>query len=222
MTTSFLKAQDLIKTEIITLGLEGKIEPYYYISKKKAHKLLVSRTHITGPIKYEGSSSLKLYLNEPTEEAIKNKKSPLPKPDLQVKLDPRKGQILLLFSETPTSDSGEKNTGVKALPLSNKNSSRGDYQVLNFSTKDLYISIADQKKKLQAQGSKTFSSPAWKQKITTLPIVLGMKRDDKIDVAYSSRWGHRPNQRVLLFVFDKPGKKPSLSVRRFFDHPQGT
>ena len=43
--------------------------------------------------------------------------------------------------------------------------------------------------------------------------------DGKLERVYSSVWGHRPERRMFVFIFDRPDKNRPLDIRMFFDLP---
>ncbi len=219
MTASLTRAGDMIKTEIVTLSLKGKVGPYYYVDKDGVKELPVSRHGIGSPIRYHGSTTLGLYLDKPSSSALKDKKHSLPQPDLQVRLSNKTGRVILLFSQRIANQDKTKTTTVRPFFLSNKTSSKGDYLVFNLSKRDVYISLDKKRKQIKPMKQSILSSPAWKKQAGDLQIALGQKQNKKIKSVYNSVWGHRPSQRAILFVYDRGGKKGGLGIRRYYDHP---
>jgi|GEM_PF-1452478 hypothetical protein len=222
MAANLSIAGDTIKTELITLGIKAQIGPYYYLDKNEVKELSISRHGISSPVIYRGSIGLLLYLNKPTAEDIKNlksKKDPAPKPDLVVKLDKTTGRTLLLFSQRKTKENEPSSTLVRSHPISNTSSSNGDYLIFNLSKLDVYILLDKKIKQIKPQKSVTFKAATWKESAVDLEIKLGQKKDDQLKSVYNSVWGHQPNQRAILFVYDRGGKKGGLAIRRYYDHP---
>lgn len=48
-------------------------------------------------------------------------------------------------------------------------------------------------------------------------VKLGVRKEGKTRVVYSSVWGHRPGRRLFLFILDHPDDYRPLEVRRFYD-----
>ncbi len=219
MAVKLVKADDSIRTEIITLSMNAKLGPYFYLDKNEVKQLPLSRHGVSSPITYKGSTKLQLFLNKPSPEAIdnlRNKKNPQPKPDLEVNLSQKTGRTILLFSQVRTTGKATPSTVVRPYAISNNTNSKGDYLVFNLSKNDAFISLDKKTKQIKPSQQVTLSSPSWKKKPGDLAITLAQKKNNKLEPVYNSIWGHQPKQRAILFIYDH---KSRLAIRRYYDHP---
>lgn len=206
---------EMIKTEFLTLSFNGSPPTYYYRNGKKVEELHASRQGISAPVFYTGNRILSLYekatdLTPPKEGEV------APKPLIQVKLPSRSDRVLLVFAYT-----GKKGElpALKAYGISDKSLGEGDYRVLNFSKQDIYV-VLDKKRAAVAAGQQAnISGGSWRGEVQDLDVNFGMKANGKIESVYSSVWGHRPERRCFIFVFDRGEKFRPLDIRTFFDVP---
>ncbi|MEM9236925.1 MAG: hypothetical protein AAGB14_09105 [Verrucomicrobiota bacterium] len=205
-----------VSTEIIALGFGKSAFPgYWYRAGKKGVKMDISRQGIGFPIQYKGPRVLSFYENQ-TDLAKPPEGEAPPKPLARVKLPTGSDRVLLVFALT---EKNQKIPVIRAYGVSTDKMKAGDYRLLNFSKNTIY-SILNEKRNSTPPGKiSNIRETGWSGEVQDMNVQFGIKDGDKTKRVYSSVWGHRPERRNFIFVFDQDDRFRPLDVRMFYDLP---
>lgn len=207
--------QEIIKTELLTLSLNGIVPGYYYRNGKEVMKLTASTDGISPPIYYVGPGVLGLYKDKADLEPPPAGKEP-PKPLLTVAISKDSDRTLLVFAYTNRDTELPK---LKSYAISDQSLKAGDYRIFNTSNIEIYAVFDDKKVVVPAAKEGIVSASGWGNNIKDLNVKFGMKVGDEIKSVYSSVWGHRPERRSFIFVFQGSDKYRPLTIKKFYDLP---
>ena len=206
-----------ITTELVTLALGRGVPAYYYGDRKDVVKLETSTRGIGAPVTYRGPTDLLLYL-EPSGPNGGDGKGLKPKPALTVSLPTGQNRILLIFTTSRTGQGSQ--TKVRALGIATDKMKSGDYRIYNFARKGVYVVMNKAKAIIQPGKSADITSTSLQSDIQDMVVRFGLKDGDGLRQVYSSAWGHRPERRSFLFIFDRDDKYSPFEIRRYHDVPQ--
>ena len=206
---------EVIKTELLTLSINGDVGGYYYRNGKGMEMLQASSDGISVPIYYEGSPVLFLY-HKKADLAPVAKGQKAPEPALKVSVASGANRTLLIFAFGGDPDTPPK---VKAYGITDTAFSEGDYRVYNFASQNVYIALNDEKLAVAPGKLGNVRGGSWGKKIQDMRVQLGRKDGSKIVPVYSSMWGHRPERRNFIFVFDRNHERKPFDIKRFYDLP---
>ena len=108
---------------------------------------------------------------------------------------------------------------VRAVGISTGELREGDYRVFNFSRQPVFAILNDKKVRVPPGKTTDLSAPSWRRETMDMTVKLGLPKEGKVQVVYSSVWGHRPGRRMFLFILDRSDEFRPLDIRRFFDVP---
>jgi len=214
---SQIHAQDsnIVTKEILTVCVNGQMDGLYYRSGNDVYRLRAFQTGIGAPILYKGTNPLYLYA-KPSDLLPPKKGEIVPKPVAKVTF-PSDKRVLLIFKK------GMKNKSkisVSAFGASTDSLQAGDYRIYNFSQQNIYTMMGKKKVKILPRKHTVLSSSQWRQGIMDLEVRFGIESKKSVKKVYSSVWGHRPQKRHFLFVFDRPNSpNRPLDIRRYYDVP---
>ena len=206
---------ETIKTELLTLSINGEVNGLFYKNGKGAQRLQASSGSISSPIFYEGPRVISLYKKAADLNPVPEGVTP-PKPLHQVKIPEGTNRTLLLFAFTGKPEDPPK---VRAYGITDSNFSEGDYRIYNFSTQNAYVMHNDDKVAVPSGKQGAVRGAKWGKKVQDMKVMLGKEEEGKLVPVYSSIWGHRPERRNFIFVFDQPGNKRKFNIKKFFDLP---
>ncbi|MEP4079535.1 hypothetical protein [Haloferula sp.] len=209
--------KEVVKTELMTLCFNGIVPSYYYMNGKKIMELTAHSQGISPPVFYSGSPVIALYGNKGDLESIKSGEDP-PKPQMSARIPTGSDRVLLVFAYT---DKEKKDPKLRAYGIDDSTLKEGDYRVFNLSKKKIYAVLNDKKSAVAVSSNKqgTIRSGAWGKKAGAVQAQFGIQDGKKIKRAYSSVWGHRPERRSFVFVFDNGDRVKPLNIRSFYDVP---
>lgn len=206
---------DIVKVELMTLSLGGRVGPLYYMNSGKVSTIDASPLGISPPIVYKGARKLALYSSkedlEPREEG-----EPVPKPVVMAALAKRENRALLIFADK--GEGGE--ITLRSYGVDTNGTKAGDYRMFNFSSQKVFVIMGEDKKISVGKGKEAVvSSSKWRKEIMDMPIKMGISREGKFYTVLSKVWGHRPERRKFVFMFDSGTERRPLKVRTFYDLP---
>lgn len=214
--TPALAQENPIKLELLSLSFNGTVKGLYYRNGKDVVEMLASQQGIGAPFLYKGPRVISLY-DDPSHLAPRKDDEPAPKPVLQALLPSEKNRALLVFA---FSEKNKGVPGVKVYGIDTGDMKNGDYRLFNFSKNSIAgILGGKQKAALKPKQNTLLSSTKWRSDILDLDVQFATPINGKLERVYSSVWGHRPERRMFVFVFDRPDKNRPLDIRMFFDVP---
>lgn len=215
MNVTAQKKPKIVKTELLTLSLNGDIPEYFFRNGKKIGRMQASRQGISPPFRYVGPSVLALYKNKKDLVPVKEGETP-PKPDLVGKIATGSDRTLLIFAVA--NDGGSK-PALKSYPIRDSSLGEGDYRIFNFARKAVYVALNGTKVGVKSGGQADIDGSGWGKEVQDIGAKFGVKAGQKIKPVYSAVWGHRPERRVFVFAFDRADKYRPLEIRKFYDLP---
>jgi hypothetical protein len=207
------EGEERIRTEFLTVSVNQDLPPLHYLNNGKPAVLEVFMTGMGSPLSYRGPRVLRLFASEADLTPVEG--APVPVPLAQVLL-PSEGRVVLLFSKGGAADEIQ----LRALGINADKLRAGDYQFFNYSRQSIAILLGSEKLALRAGEQSSLSAAAWRQGFQDLDVKLGLAgAGGAIRPVYSSVWGHRPERRSLIMIFDQADPNRPLDVRRFYDVP---
>ena len=214
--SSAVAQEDPVKLELLTLSFNGTVHELYYRNGKDVVEMTASQQGIGAPFLYKGPRLLALY-NDPNDLEPRKEGAAVPKPVAQVLLPSKENRALLIFAFDKKNEGAPR---VKAYGIDTGGMKNGDYRLFNFSQKLVAAILGDNKKTaLKPQQNSLVSSTAWRKEIIDLDVRVATPINGKLEQVYTSVWGHRPERRMFVFIFDRPDKNRPLDIRMFFDLP---
>ncbi|MDA3875411.1 MAG: hypothetical protein PF795_15800 [Kiritimatiellae bacterium] len=203
-----------VDTELIALSLHEPVEGLYYLSGDELKKF---RSGITGmgiPMPYKGSNPLRLYLEPPLPPSPQPGVEPPtpPQPIAEVVLPENQGRVFLLMEQRE----GEP-LRIRPFPASFDSVGSGSYRVFNFASIPVSILLHDTTLRLDSRTRGILFNPAWREGRQDLLAVLGIAVEDRMKVVYSRVWGHDPDRRYFVFIFDGDHSSSPLRIRKVYD-----
>ncbi len=207
---------DTVKLELLTLSFNGTVRELYYRNGKDVVEMTASQQGIGAPFFYKGPRLLALY-DSPEDLKPRKDGKIKTKPVVRVMLPRNDDRALLVFSFKKRN---QGKPGAKAYGIDTEGMKNGNYRIFNFSGKPIAAMLGDKKKiALKPQQNALVTSTKWRKKITDLDVRFATPINGRLEQVYTSVWGHRPERRMFIFVFDRPDKNRPLDIRMFFDLP---
>ncbi len=205
---------DTIRTELLTIALNGQPAPLHYLNDSRPATLEAFMTGMGSPVAYHGDRLLRLYRSAADLAPPKGGKPPVPAAEVTL---PQAGRCLLLLS-LPADENGP--IALRAIDVSTDLLRAGDYRIFNFSKHPLAVILGEKRLAVRPGGDATATHAGWRDGILDLPAHFGIANPDgTARTAYSSVWGHRPERRHFLLVFDRDDPNRPLDIRRYHDVP---
>src|SRR5690606_11276359 len=107
------------------------------------------------------------------------------------------GRVFLLLEQRE----GEP-LSVRSFPASFDSVGAGSYRVFNFASIPVTMLLQETTLRLDSRTQGVLLNPAWRESRQDLLAVLGISVDDRMKVVYSHVWGHDPDRRYFVFIFD--------------------
>ncbi|MGJ8642081.1 MAG: hypothetical protein ACSHX9_01630 [Luteolibacter sp.] len=208
-------APETIKTELLTLSLNGVVPGYFYRNGKQVVKLTASTDGISPPVYYVGPRQLLLYENEADLGPPPEGEEP-PKPAFNVAIAKGSDRTLMVFA---FANKEKKRPSLKSYSIDDDTLKGGDYRIFNASTAVVYAIFNDKKVAVPPAKEGVVKAAGWGDRILDLNVNFGLKIGEEIKPVYSSVWGHRPERRSFIFVFQGSDKYRPLTIRKFYDIP---
>lgn len=209
-------AQEMHSTKLMSLAFSGAHPNFFYRSSGKIVEMDISRYEMGAPVEYRGPRNLFLYKDKTLLENLA-KGDPLPKPDLFIVLPTKAETVLLGFSK----GEGEEAPKVEAFGLSKSRLKGGDYIIMNYSSKNVFAILNGKKVGIKKGGKGEIRNLGnLREKVQDMDIKFGLRSGNSIKTVYSSLWGHRPERRTFVLIFDRGNKYNPLEVRMFYDLPE--
>ena len=214
--TNHIKAAEevpIIRTELLSVCINGDVDDFHYLNNGKPAVLQGYMAGMGSPISYRGPRRIMFF--KQASDLTPPKDGPPPVP-LCVADMPDENRVLLIFSF-----GGPKNTkpSVRAVGASTDRIKSGDYRVFNFSKQDVGVIFADQKAGLAPGKDTLLSSALWREKVADIGVQFAVAEGKVPKRVYSSMWGHRPERRMFVFLFDRGDANRPLDVRKTYDVP---
>lgn len=211
--TSAAEDSPMIRTELLSVCINGDVDDFHYLNNGKPAVLQGYMAGMGSPISYRGPRRIMFF--KQASDLTPSKDGPPPVP-LCVADMPDENRVLLIFSF-----GGPKNTkpSVRAVGASTDRMKAGDYRVFNFSKQDVGVIFADQKAGLAPGKDAMLSSALWRVKVADIGVQFAVVQDKTLKRVYSSMWGHRPERRMFVFLFDRSDTNRPLDVRKTYDVP---
>lgn len=212
--TSAAEEIPVIRTELLSVCINGDVDDFHYLNNGKPAVMQGYMAGMGSPVSYRGPQRLAFFKQAADLTPPKDGPAPVP---LCVANLPAENRVLLIFSF-----GGPDNTkpSVRAVGASTDRMKAGDYRVFNFSKQDVGIIFADQKAGLAPGKDTTLSSSLWREKVADIGVQLAVAKDNIPRRVYSSMWGHRPERRMFVFLFDRSDPNRPLDVRKTYDVPE--
>lgn len=208
--------EDTVKLELLTLSFNGSVRELYYRNGKDVVEMSASQQGIGAPFLYKGPRLLALY-NDPNDLEPRKEGAAVPKPVAQVLLPSKENRALLIFAFDKKNEGAPR---VKAYGIDTGGMKNGDYRLFNFSKKPIAVMLGNEKKlALKPRQNSLVSSVKWREEIIDLDVRFATPINGRLEQVYTSVWGHRPERRMFVFIFDRPDKNRPLDIRMFFDLP---
>lgn len=203
--------EEKITTELITISIGGGVPACYFRNKDKITKLDVSAQGFGAAVRYHGPLTLSLF-KDPAELAPPASGKPMPEPFLRTPLPVGEDRILLVFTNGRGSP-----TGLRAFGISTNEMKAGDYRIFNFSGRNAYVVMNDEKNIVQPGKPADVSCPEWRSGTLDMEVRFGLSEDQGLRQVYSSVWGHRASRRTFLFILDRADEFNPFEIRRYHD-----
>jgi hypothetical protein len=202
-----------IRTDLLSVCVNGEVENYHYLNNGKAAVLDASMAGMGSPITYRGSRRLAFFKHAADLKPAPD--GPQRKAICEVLL-PQENRVLLIFTFA-----GENNTkpAVRAVGVSTDGMKPGDYRVFNFSRQDVGVIFGERKVGLASGKDTTLTTPEWRSAVSDIGVQIAISRDKTVRRVYSSMWGHRPERRMFVFLFDSSDPNRPIEVRKTYDVP---
>ena len=208
-------AAEVIQTEFVLVSLNGSVSGLYYRSEGEVTEMQASMMGMSSASAYEGPRLLQLFENASDLNPV-GEGEERPAPAVQVLL-PKVDRTMLIFS---FEKKGDKIPKARAVPVDTEKLKGGDYQVFNFSRQVCFLALDEEKVGIKPGQNQVVSNSSWRKEIRDMEVMLGIPDSEgKPKMVYSSIWGHRPQKRVFLFLFDKSDPNRPLEIRRMYDVP---
>lgn len=206
--------EPLINTELIALSIHEPIEGLYYLSGGELKKFRSGITGMGMPMPYKGPNPLRLYQEppQPPTPMPGEVPPPLPQPVAEVVLPENQGRVFLLLVQR----AGEP-LNINAFPASFETVSAGSYRVFNFASTSVSMLLGDTSLRLSPRTQGILFDRTWIEGRQDLLAVLGMSVQDRMKVVYSRVWGHDPERRYFIFIFDGGHPSSPLRIRKVYD-----
>jgi hypothetical protein len=205
-TCAFGQAQPL-KTRILTLALDGKINAFF-MNAGKVEPFTAERSGLGSPFAYTGSSQFLLRAQQDDFAA-----DPLPAPLASVAL-PRQSKLILLTAQS----AADQKIKLNAYDISAAGFRPGDYRVFNFSDRNLLLILGKSKFALRPGDDKIVSNAILRDNTLDLVIRIAKIEGGKPKQVYASAWGHQPVKRHFVFLFNGSHHTRPIAIRRFADY----
>lgn len=212
-----MQAEDSVglRTEIITLSVDDAVGGLYFWNGEKPVEFRSVGGGLGPPMSYRGPRDLQLF--DSPEATMPASLAPggavsTATPVASVQLPEGAGRVLLL-----TRKQADGPLRLLAFPASFNEIQTGDYRFFNFSSHDVRILLDDETELLPSGQGKTFSNRTWQRNRKDLDIQLGATIDGQMRLVFSSVWGHNPDLRYFVMIFDGVHISSPLILRKVHD-----
>ena len=210
LATPALGQSPAVKTSLLTLSLDSKIEDAFFNNGGEVQPFQADRTGFGATVKYVGPRQF--ILRGSAEEFAEPPPGP---PPLSAVLLPEKASMVLLVGGR----AGEDQLKLAAYDISPGDFRAGDYRLFNFSNEALSVVIGTHKFALQPGADRIVSQASWREKIADIPVRIASMEDGKPRQVYASIWGHQSVKRNYIFLLNGSHPTRPVGIRRFSDYP---
>jgi len=200
-----------LRTRILTLSLDARIENVFFQSGGEVHPFEADRSGFGEPLKYVGTQ--RFIVRASAEEFAVP--SPAPPPLASVML-PEKARLVLLVGARAAEDKLK----LAAYDISPDGFQAGDYHLFNFSTRALSVIFDTHKFVLQPGADRLVSEASWRSGAADIPIRIAHLENGKPRRVFASVWGHQSVKRNYVFFFNGSHPTRPVGIRRFSDYPE--
>jgi len=204
----------LLDTELIALSIHEPVEGLYYIS---GNEIKIFRSGMIGmglPMPYSGPNPLRLYREPPPlpDEETGSTELPTLSPIVEVILPENHDRVFLLLEQKP----GE-HMSIRAIPVSFDRMSAGSYLVFNFASASVGMLLEENLLSLKPRTMGLLTRDNWREGRQDLLSVIALRDEDRMRAVYSRVWGHDPERRYFVFIFDGSHPSSPLRIRKVYD-----
>jgi hypothetical protein len=89
-----------------------------------------------------------------------------------------------------------------ALDISSQRVEAGDYVFFNFSTNPVGVMLGENTFPMATGQIRMISKTEWRENSADLKIRVGVRLGEETRMVFSSIWGHHPDRRNYVFLFD--------------------
>lgn len=202
-----------IRTELLCVCINGDVNDFHYLNNGKPAIMQAQMAGMGSPVSYRGSR--RLAFHDQAADLSPPKDGPPPVPLCEAVL-PEENRVLLIFS---FGGEGNAKPAVRAVGVSTDRMKSGDYRVFNFSKQNVGLILGDQKAGLAPGKDSTLTSALWRDKVADIAVQIAVVQNKTAKKVYSSMWGHRPERRMFIFLFDRGDPGRPLEIRKTYDVP---
>lgn len=208
------KKEYQVNTELIALSLHDPVEGLYYLSGDELKKFRSGIVGMGTPMPYKGPNRLRLYREPPLPPTPTpgEEPPPPPRPVADVELPENQGRVFLLLTQRE----GEP-LRIRPFPASFDTVDAGSYRVFNFASTPVRVLLGNESLSLKSLSRGMLVNPAWREDRQDLQAILGTPVEGRMKVVYSRVWGHDPERRYFLFIFDGGHASSPLRIRKVYD-----
>lgn len=199
-----------VETQLIALSLYDAVDGLYMWDGEKPVPFHAAVTDMRQPIPYKGPS--RLVLHDTPEAFLVEEPEQVPPPVAVVELPENAERVLLLCLKRESQP-----LRIVAYPVSFDSIQPGDYRFFNFASTPIRILLGDKNLTLNSGTVGTLTADSWRKDRKDLPIKLAAPVNGEVRMVKSTIWGHQPQKRYFVLIFDGSHISRPVVVRRVHD-----